>query len=530
MAAKRLDAIVIGGGPNGLAAATRLAKRGRGVLLLEARPALGGLSGRLEFHPGHAAPGVLHDDGRLSELAVDALGLAGHGLAFRDAPAVLVAEREGSGILLERDDRATAARLAERSARDGEAWIAYRAFFRRIAPFVGALMSSPPPPLSPTTIGDWARLAKRGLGLARLGRRDGVELARVAPMCVADYLNERFTIPALVEALAGPAVAGTWSGPWSAGTATQLILHETAPARRIVGGPAALVAALERAARAAGVEIRTGTAVERIRIDGDGVRGVTLAGGEAIDATTVVATCDPKRAMLALAQPGTLPLAAEEEFRRVRSRGTAAKVHLALDGPFELATRPGERLEEIRIGGGHVDDLERAFDAVKYRQVSTRPWLDVRVPSVDDPSLAAAGGATISVLVSFAPHQVEGGWTDERREALGNAVVARLEEHSPGLGARVVGGQVLTPQDLERDFHVTGGQLHHVEPALDQLFLLRPTPGAARYATAVPGLYLGGAGSHGGGGVGCDAGVLAAEAALRTGAGGRLPRPDSSGR
>jgi phytoene dehydrogenase-like protein len=513
--AKRFDAIVVGGGPNGLAAATRLAKRGRAVLLVEARATLGGLSGRIDFHPGYAAPGVLHDDGRLSDFATGALDLGAHGLVFRDAPPVLVTEPEGPGLLLGRDERTTAALLAERSPRDGESWLAYRAFFRCIAPFVRSLMTSPPPPLSPASIGDWIGLAKRGLGLARLGRRDGVELARVAPMCVADYLNERFTIPALVEGLAGPAVAGTWSGPWSAGTATQLILHETAPARRIAGGPAALVAALERAARAAGVEIRTGAAVERIRIDGDGVTGVTLAGGEAIDAAVVVATCDPKRAMLALAEPGTLPLGTEEEFRRVRSRGTAAKVLLALDGPFELAARPGERIEELRIGGDHVDDLERAFDAVKYRQVSAHPWLDVRVPSLADPSLAPAGGTTISVLASFAPHVVEGGWTDERREALGNAVVARLEELSPGLGARIVGGRVLSPADLERDFLVTGGQLHHVEPALDQLFLLRPTPGSARSATAVPGLYLGGAGSHGGGGgVGCDAGVLAAEAVL----------------
>jgi phytoene dehydrogenase-like protein len=512
--ARRWDTIVIGGGPNGLAAATRLAKRGRAVVLVEARPALGGLSGRIEFHPGFAAPGILHDEGGLSDFALGALGLAGHGLALREAPPVLIAERDGAGLLLDGDERATAARLAARSARDGEAWLAYRAFFRRVAPFVRSLMTSPPPPLSPATIGDWLGLAKRGFGLARLGRRDGVELARVAPMCVADFLNERFTIPALVEGLAGPAVAGTWSGPWSAGTATQLILRETAPARRVAGGPAALVAALERAARAAGVEIRTGAEVERIRIDGESVRGVTLAGGESIDAPAVVATCDPKRAMLALAQPGTLPLAAEEEFRRVRSRGTAAKVLLALDGPLELAARPGERIEELRLGGGHVDDLERAFDAVKYRQVSARPWLDVRVPSLADPSLAPAGGAVVSVLASFAPHVVEGGWTDERREALGDAVVARLEELAPGLGARIVGGRVLTPADLEREYLVTGGQLHHVEPALDQLFLLRPTPGAARYATAVPGLFLGGAGSHAGGGTGCDAGLLAAEAVL----------------
>jgi len=157
--AKRFDAIVVGGGPNGLAAAARLAKRGRAVLLLEARATLGGLSGRIDFHPGYAAPGVLHDDGRLSDFAATALDLRTHGLVFRDAPPVLVTEPEGPGLLLDRDERTTAALLAERSPRDGESWLAYRAFFRRIAPFVRSLMTSPPPPLSPASIGDWVGLS-----------------------------------------------------------------------------------------------------------------------------------------------------------------------------------------------------------------------------------------------------------------------------------------------------------------------------------------------------------------------------------
>ena len=514
----RWDAIVIGAGQNGLAAATRLAAGGRRVVVLERREAIGGLCAAETFHPGYTAPGILHDEGLLRPEAVAALDLERHGLALRDAPGVLLADATGRGAVIHRDAGRTGAELAALSAADAEAYRAHRAFCDRLAPLVGGVMSAAPPPLSPASAGDWLGLARRGLAAWRLGRRDLVELARVAPMCVADYLNERFATPLVVEGLAAPAVVGTFAGPWSAGTATFLLLHDAAPGRHVAGGPPALVAALERAARAAGAEIRTGAEVARVRLAGGAVAGVTLASGETLDATTVVATCDPKRALLRLVAPGALPIRVEEEFRRVRSRGTSAKLHLALSGPLELARRPGERFEAIRIGGGHVDELERAFDAVKYRELPRRPHLEVRVPTVADPSLAPAGHHVVSILASFVPHDPEGGWTEALREALAESVIAALERHAPTVRERIVARQLVTPADLESRWGVTGGQLHHVEPALDQLLVLRPTASAARYATAVPGLFLGGSGSHAGGGVGCTAGVLAAEAARRSAA------------
>src|SRR6185503_2043257 len=259
------------------------------------------------------------------------------------------------------------AELAKRSPHDADAYVRYRAFMAKLQPLVEDVMTSPPPPLTPSGAGDFWDLAKRGLKLWRLGRHDTLELMRVAPMCVADYLNEQFQTPLLVEGLAAPAVIGTFAGPWSAGTTTNLLLKEAAPGKHVVGGPPALIAALERAARAAGVEIRTSAEVTEIRIENGRAMGVRVdgdgAGAAAIDAAAVIATCDPKRTFLQLIPPGTLPIRIEEEFRRIRMRGTAAKVHLALNGPLELAARPGERCESIRIGGGHVDDLERAFDA-----------------------------------------------------------------------------------------------------------------------------------------------------------------------
>jgi phytoene dehydrogenase-like protein len=534
-----LDAIVIGAGQNGLAAGARLAAAGRKVAVLERRGAVGGLAGAVEIHPGYRVPGILHDEGRVSPRAAARLGLERHGLAWRDAPPVFLAEAGGPGILVpgagttasrgygdggngsagsarREGGMATAAagEIGARSRRDAAAWLRYRAFLDKLRPLLDSVMSSPPPPLSPASAGDLWELARRGARLWRHGRRDTLELLRVAPMCVADYLDELFETPLLVAGLAAPAVIGTWAGPWSAGTNTNLLLAEAVPGGRLAGGPAALVAALERAARAAGAEIRTAAEVVRLHVENGRAAGVTLASGERLDAATVIATCDPKRAFLELIAPGTLPIRIEEEYRRIRARGTAAKVHLALSGALELAARPGQAFEHIRIGGGHVDDLERAFDAVKYREVSPRPHLEIRVPSVADPGLAPAGHHVVSILASYAPHDVAGGWTEQRRADFLESVLATLERHAPDVRRLIVAQELLTPADLEARYALTGGQLHHGEPALDQLLVMRPTPSAARYATSVPGLYLGGSGSHGGGGVTFTPGLLAAAAAL----------------
>jgi phytoene dehydrogenase-like protein len=522
VSAARYDAIVIGGGQNGLAAAVRLGQAGKKVIVLERRAALGGLCGAVDFHPGYKAPGILHDEGLVSPLVVAAFGLEKHGFAWRDAPPTFLAEEDGPGILLDRDPAKAKDELAARSRHDADTYHRYRAFIAKLRPLVEQVMTSPPPPLSPSGAGDFWDLAKRGMGLWRLGRRDTLELMRVAPMCVADFLNEQFETPLLVEGLAAPAVTGTFAGPWSAGTTTNLLLHEAAPGRFVAGGPPALIAALERAARAAGVEIRTGAEVAQIRIENGKAVGVTLGevagdgqGVETIDAATTISTCDPKRTFLQLIAPGTLPIRIEEEFRRIRMRGTAAKLHLALNGPLELAARPGQLFESIRIGGGHVDDLERAFDAVKYRGVATKPHLEVRVPTVADSSLAPAGHHVVSILVSYVSHDIDRGWSAVECTALLELVLSTLERHAPTIRERLAAHELLAPADLAERYTLTGGQLHHGEPALDQLLVLRPTASSARYISAVSGLFLGGSGSHGGGGVVCNAGALAAETATR---------------
>jgi len=512
--AERYDALVIGAGPNGLAAALQLARAGKQVLVLERAAQPGGLSARREFHPGYAVPGLLHDEALTTRAIAAKLDLERHGLRFAAPPALYIAESTGPGLLLDPDPVRAAAAISERSRPDAAHYTSYRAFLRRIQPLLESVQSTPPPPLAPSGLRDLLDLARHGLGLMKLAKADQLELARVAPMCVADFLNERFATPALVEALAARAVASTWSGPWSAGTTTNLLLAEASGGEAIAGGPAGLVAALLAAAAAAGVVVRCNAEVTRIVVERSSVKGVALSTGETLGADVVLSAVDPKRTMLQLVPPGTLPIRIEDEFRRIRCRGTAAKVHLALAGPLDLAATPGERLEAISIGGGHVDELERAFDAIKYRRCSPRPHLAVRVPTMSDASLAPAGHHVASIQASFAPYDLEGGWSEEAKRALGEAVLARLAEHVPALRERIVAMEVISPRDLAAELALTGGQLHHGEMALDQLLVMRPAPSAARYATSVPGLFLGGAGSHPGGGVRPTAGLLAAEALL----------------
>jgi phytoene dehydrogenase-like protein len=339
-----------------------------------------------------------------------------------------------------------------------------------------------------------------------------MEILRVAPMCAADWLNEWFQTDALKAGLCAPALTGSFTGPWSPGTAAALLVSDAFQAPGVVGGAQAVAAALVRAAAAAGVDLRTGARVARVVVERGRASGVTLDDGTTIAAPVVAAACDPKTLFLDLVAPEQLPLRLERDIRNLRARGTAAKLELAVDRLPEWRGRPGLAAEWIRVGE-RLDDLERAFDAVKYRRHAAAPMLDVYVPTLEDASLAPRGHHVVSILVHFVPLAPEGGWTEVARRGLVEAVLATLDQHAPNLRGGILGQRLLTPQDLEAEWGLAGGHLFHGEHAADQL-VVRPVPACARYRTPIEGLFLCGSGSHPGGGVTCAPGALGARAFL----------------
>jgi phytoene dehydrogenase-like protein len=498
----RFDVIVVGGGHNGLTAAGMLAQAGRRVVVLEGRDALGGLAASEEFHPGYRSAGLLHDTRGVRERIVLNLGLQGHGLRLRPAPAPVLALGDGEPLRLGDDG------VKGVSPDDAEALARFREFCRRVRGALQPFLDEPPVDLLDVeATGAW-ELFRRALRLRSLGSQDMMEVLRLPPMCAADWLDEWFESDHLKVALALPALGGTFLGPRSPGGNANLLLRECAAGPGVEGDGPALVGALARCARAHGAEIRTGAPVEGILLRNGVASGVVVAGGEEIEATVVAASCDPKQVFENLLPRGGVSPRAARHVHQVRSRGTTAQVLLALNARPRFTAADGETVEFARTGTDLVA-MERAFDAVKYRRFSEVPLLEIHVATARRPDLAPPGHAVLSVLVHYAPYDLESGWNDEQRQVLGDRVVSILSQHVEDLRQSVVAGKVLSPVDIEERYGIHGGHIHHGEHALDQL-LIRPTPECAGYATPVEGLFLCGSGSHPGGGLTCAPGALAA--------------------
>lgn len=518
---RRYDVAIVGGGHNGLTAAAYLAKKGCKVVVCESRPTLGGLGAGEEFHPGFRTAGVLDETCAVRSWVVEELDLAQHGLVRQgEERPIAVLEPGGPGLMLWRSAEATHPGLADRAPKDAESYARYREFLDGIAPVVRRLIDSRPPDLERLRLADLWAYGRAGVAARLLGRRTLMELLRIGPMALGDWLREWFGDELLKAALAAPAIHHSFTGPWSPGTTFNLLVHETLAGPPVVGGGAALVRALEAAASGYGAELRPGARVEAIDVDGGAVRGLVLGGGETVQADRVLAAIDPRHLLFDLLPVATPSLKWAHGMRVFRSRGTAARLDLALSRYPSAVGSNGARPERLRIGGT-IDDLERAFDAVKYGAASERPLLELSIPTVGDPKLAPEGQHVLSVLSHFVPYEPRrdadgAGWTDMARQRLADTILARLEEHLPGVTGDVIGQRLLTPLDLERDYGAVGGHLQHGELALDQI-VIRPTPETLRYDSPVEGLYLGSSGSHPGGGLTCAPGALAAKAILADG-------------
>ncbi len=520
------DAIVVGGGHNGLVCAAYLAKSGRKVLVLERRHVLGGAAVSEEIFPGFTYSVCSYVVSLLRPWIIRELELARFGLELIPLEASFLPLPDGRSLLRGSDAAQTLEEVSRFSRRDAETMPEFARAMSKIGQFVKPIIDSPAP--------DPASLAPRELlALLRLGRHfadaspDEMELRlKLLSMSAVDFLDEWFESDVLKGPMSVSGIIGTFLGVRSPGTAYVLLHHymgEIDGAFRSwgfsKGGTGGVSRAIANAAQHHGAEMRTEAPVERILVADGRAAGVVLASGEEIRARAVVSGCDPRRTFLSFVGAEHLPDDFVADIRRYRYRGSSGKVNLALDRLPEFACRPGEGPHlrgDIAIAPG-VDYLERAYDDAKYGTFSRRPYINVVIPSTVDPSVAPPGKHVMSCFVQYAPYEIAEGperWP-EKREAFGDAVVDTLAEYVPNLRESILHRQVLSPWDLEQEFGLAEGNIFHGELTLDQLSFLRPAAGFARYRTPLERLWLAGSGAHPGGGIMGAPGALCAKAMLQ---------------
>jgi phytoene dehydrogenase-like protein len=519
---KRYDAIVIGAGHNGLVSAAYLAKAGKKVLVLERAEAPGGILRGPELAPGFTAPGIAPTVGRLRSSVIKDLKLEKRGLQLiRPDVRLFAPQPDGTSVTFWGDADKTADGLRARSPRDAGSYAAFDARVRAVASFMSYVNATIPPDVKSPSLADLLSGLKLGRAFRRLGAKTGREAIRELPMAVADLVQEAFEDEAVRGALCTRGVIFTACGPWAAGTAANF-LNDSAgndggaagTAVFAAGGTQALARALEEAARGFGAEIRYGAEVSEIVTSEDRAVGVRTAGEEAIGASAVVSGADPKRT-LRLVDPEVLGPSLVWRAENIRQPGSTGKVDLALSGVPAFKGATEEQLKGRIVIAASIDHVEHAADAHKYGRLADEPWLEATIPSLADPSLAPEGKHVMTVLVQAAPRNLrEGDWSSER-ERLGDVAVKTLERYAPGFGELIEARHVTTPEDMEKDYGLTGGHVQHAEPGLDQFFAWRPMFGHSRYRFGIDGLYLAGSGAHPGGGVTGAPGANAAREILR---------------
>jgi phytoene dehydrogenase-like protein len=519
------DAIVVGGGHNGLVCAAYLAKAGRKILVLERRDVVGGAAVTEELHPGFKFSVCSYVVSLFRPHIIRELELAKHGLEMIPLECAFLPLPDGDSLCRWSDPHRTRREIARFSPRDAEVYPEFGLTMGRIAHFAKELIDSPPPDptsFSPKEIGSLLRLGKR---FAELDPDLAHLNLQLLTMSAVDFLDLWFESEVLKAPMSVSGIIGTFLGVRSPGTAYVLLHHymgEIDGAFRswgfAKGGNGALSEAIASSARSFGVEIRTGAPVARVIVKGERAEGVVLEAGEEIRAQAVVSGLDPNRTFLKLVGEEHLDADFVSSIRRYKLRGSSGKVNLAVDKLPEFSCRPGSlHLRGDVAIAPSLDYLERAYDDAKYGEFSKRPYLNVVIPTLVDPSMAPPGKHVVSCFVQYAPYHLREGaesWPSHR-EAFGDTVVDTLAEYCPGLKESILYRQVLTPWDLEQEFGLTEGNIFHGELSQEQLLFQRPVAGWSRYRTPLKGLWLCGSGAHPGGGVMGAPGELCARAFLQ---------------
>ena len=476
--AKRYDVIVIGGGHNGLVNAAYLAKAGKKVLVLERRYVVGGAAVTEEIIPGFKFSVFSYVVSLLRPEIIRDLDLPRHGLEILPLDGTITPMQNGDYLWRENDHGRTRRELERHSKLDAEAYEEFGKSMVAMCRFVKPILGMIPPDPSSLDPRDLKKLAFLGKRFQSLAAEDKYNLVQLMTMSAADFLDQWFETDVLKATMSASGIIGTFLGIRSPGTAYVLLHHymgEIDGAFRSWGfsrgGTGGISNAIAGAAKEAGVEIRTEAAVNRILIKNGVAQGVVLEGGEEIYADVISSSVDPN---------------------------------------FTCLPGPGHHLRGAMSISPSMEYMERAYDQAKYGEFSRRPYIDMVIPTLTDPSVAPPGKHILSCFVQYAPYKLSSGNWDEQREAFGNTVIDTIAEYAPNIKNIIIGKQFITPLDIERQTGLTEGNIFQGELSLEQLFFLRPAAGWARYRTPIKKLYMCGSATHPGGGIMGAPGRLAA--------------------
>jgi phytoene dehydrogenase-like protein len=510
--AQKYDVVIAGGGHNGLVTAAYLAKAGRKVIVLEKRELLGGCAVTEEVWPGYRVSTGAYLTSLLQEKVIRDLELPrfGYKVDAKD-PAFFSPFPDGRYLFFWQDERKTLAELAKFSKRDAERYPAYEAHLERLSQVIEGLLLTTPPEFPPRRLGDYLDYLKLAGRMRGLGRHEMTGLVKIFTQSAADFLDEWFESEEVKVTLVTDGVIGANGGPRSAGTAYILLHHCMGGVNGkrglwgfVRGGMGAVSEAIAASAKAAGVTIRTNAPIAHILVRDGTTKGVVLQTGEEIESKIVASNLDPKITFLKLIQERELEPEFVTSIRNYRCEGTSLKINLALSGLPDFKALPGtpgpQHGATMHICPS-IEYVERAWDDAKYGMPSRSPLLELTCPTMYDTSLAPEGRHIMGIFLQYAPYTLRESSWDDLREPFAERVFDLIEEYAPNLRSIVIDRQVLTPLDLERRFGITGGNIFHGEMSIDQMFVMRPVAGWARYRMPLRGLYLCGSGAHPGGGV-----------------------------
>ncbi len=522
------DVIVVGGGHNGLTCAAYLAKAGRKVLVLERRHVVGGAAVSEELHPGFTFSVCSYIVSLFRPQIIRELELARHGLEIIPLESTFTPFPDGRSLARWADPERTRREIAAFSPKDADVYPEFGLTMSRLAHFAKHIIDRPPPDPTSFAPSDLLQLGAIGSLLRGTDRDLRFLNTKLMTMSAADFLDLWFESEHLKTPMSASGIIGTFLGVRSPGTAYVLLHHymgEIDGAYRAwgfaKGGTGAVSEALASSAIAHGAEVVTEAPVQALRLTDGRTTGVVLENGTEIGAKVVVSSLDPHRTFFGLVGERNLDPAFVSQLRKFKLRGSSGKVNLAVDRVPEFTARPGDGMHirgDISISPD-FEYMERAYDDAKYGAFSRRPYMNIVIPTLTDPSVAPPGKHIVSIFVQYAPYHITEGperWP-EQRDAFGDAVLDTLEAYCPGLKSSILFKQVLTPWDLEKDFGLTEGNIFHGELSLEQLLFLRPTAGWSRYRTPIDRLWACGSGTHPGGGVMGAPGELAAKTLLRSG-------------